>query len=129
MRFFTKLNDVTPRTSSNANSTSATASAPSVAPLICSTLWETCGTYDIRYTAMCPSERIHAMIDSSARMGSKYVFAFDPWANTPTYITTTNRASESVHLWMRRRSALDTTLGNGTNALQMNSTSSRTAMP
>ncbi len=96
MRFFTMLNEVAPSTNSSTNSTiaktNATVTLSCIGPPAAMR-----GRYDTRYTAICPSDRIHAMMESSARIGRSHLFTLESRANTPMYMTTTNSANDSVH--------------------------------
>lgn len=74
--------------------------------------------------AMWPSDSSHAMMDSSARMGRRYVATRESRANTPMYITTANSAVASVHLCNSRNSASYSIGGSPANEPTTNSTSS-----
>lgn len=110
MRFFTKLNDVTPSTASSASSTTATANEATTLPFVAPPV-AIRGRYVAPYTATWPSDRSQATMDSSARTGLSHMHARDPRSSTPMYITTTNRASGSRHFWIRTKNTLHTSRG------------------
>ena len=70
---------------------------------------------------------MHARMESSARTGFSHWWTREPFANTPMYITTTNNASDSMHLPISSVSGLVTARGSSPSIPAIYATSATTA--